>query len=386
MRGRGVLALVGLLALFVWTGCARAPGTGLKVGVLVPLTGPFASQGQAMQQSLQLAVEELNRAGGVLGRPVELLFGDSKGTADATRSEALRLIQREKVKVLLGAYLSEETMAAAEVAAENGVLLMVPVAATNELNARVASEYDKYKYVFRTSYNIDQWAGLMGGFIADTGVGNYAFVGTNIRWNRELAQALREHLARSGIAPVYEEFYSPKEPALEPIVVALKGKDPGVVVLGDPGQQSINLVKKARDLGLNAPLFSVGGALGDERVARTLPAGGPLYFQAAAWDRTSEEARRFFSAYQEKYGYHPAGYADVLARDALFVLAQAVNKAGSLDVPRLIQTLEQGEFRAACGVYRFDRSHQARWGKGEGLEGMVVEWKDGRGEARWPRM
>ncbi|MBC7106865.1 MAG: ABC transporter substrate-binding protein, partial [Firmicutes bacterium] len=307
-------------------------------------------------------------------------------TADATRSEALRLIQREGVRVLLGAYLSEETMAAAEVAAENRVLLVVPVAATNELNERVAADYEKYKYVFRTSYNIDQWAGLMGDFIAGSGVSSYAFVGTNIRWNKELAQALKNYLARSGIAPVYEEFYSTKEPALEPIAVALKARGPGVVVLGDPGQQSINFVKKARDLGLGAPLFSVGGALGDERVARTLPAGGPLYFQAAAWDQTSEEARRFFDSYREKYGYHPLGYADVLSRDALFVLTQAVTRAGGPDVERLIRTLEQGEFRAACGVYRFDRSHQARWGQGEGLQGVVVEWKEGKGEARWPRI
>ncbi|MCL6558766.1 MAG: ABC transporter substrate-binding protein [Firmicutes bacterium] len=346
----------------------------IKVGFLSPLSGPFSSGGKAMQQSLEIAAEEINASGGILGKQVELVMGDTQGKGDVARSEALRLIEKEKAQMMIGAYLSEETNEVVEVAAEKKMILIVPVSATNEITAKVANNYDKYKYVFRVSYNINQWAELMGNFIKEQKVSNYAFAGVNIRWNHELAEALKAYLAGAGIIPVYEEYYSSKEPALDPMLTAIKGRKPQLVVVGDPGQGSISFVKKARDFSLDAPLFSVGGSLGDARVASTLAPGSPLYFQAAAWSN-SVEGKKYFEKFKDKFQYQPVGYSDTMPHDALVVLAQAVNKAGSLESDKVIKALETGGFKGNCGVYNFDKSHQAIWGSGKGLQGVVVEWK-----------
>ncbi|MHB1042404.1 MAG: ABC transporter substrate-binding protein [Eubacteriales bacterium] len=379
------LIVIAPVLIFLAAGCSSKTTQQLpdkiKIGVLSPQTGPFASGGKSMQQGLEIAAAEINASGGVLGKPVELFYGDTQGKGDVARSEALRLIDKEKAQMLIGAYLSEETNEVVEVAAEKKVVLVVPVSASNEITAKVPANYDKYKYIFRICYNIDQWAELMGNYIKEQKVSTYAFAGVNIRWNQELAGALKKQLAASGIVPVYEEYYSSKEPALDPMVIAIKGKKPGLVVVGDPGQGSIAFVKKTRDFALDMPLFSVGGALGDARVAATLPAGGPLYFQAAAWDNT-ELGKKYFESFKAKFGYQPVGYSDVMAPDALTVLAQAVNKAGSLESEKVVKALEAGGLKGNCGQFSFDNSHQAAWGPGKGLSGVVVEWKGAKAEVK----
>ena len=357
----------------------------LKIGVLAPATGPFASGGAAMVQSLRLAAEELNRQGGVLGRQVVLVTADSQGKADVARTEALRLIERDKVWALIGAYLTESTAGAMEAAADQKVILVVPVAASNEITAKVAENYARYRHVFRVSYNINQWAQLMGGYVESLGIKKYAFAGTNIRWNHEYAQALKDLLGSKGITQVYEGYYSPQEPALGAMLKAVRDAGPELLVLGDPGKGSIEFVKQARTTGLKLPLFSVGGALGDARVAKTLEPGGYLSFQAAAWRGSNPRATQYFNDFQQKYNYQPVGYSDTLPHEALTVLAQAIAQAGSLDTEKVVQALESGEFRGISGTYRFDASHQAQWGAAQGLQGVVVRWKDGTDQIVWPK-
>lgn len=380
-----VLIVIMAITVFISVACSggdnqKTPER-IKIGVLSPLSGPFASGGKSMQQSLEIAVEEINASGGILGKQVVLVQSDTQGKGDVTRSEALRLIEKEKVQALIGAYLSEETNEVVEVAAEKKMLLMVPVSATNEITARVSGDYNKYKTIFRVSYNINQWAALMGNFMKEQKINNYAFAGVNIRWNHELAGALKDYLAGYGIAPVYEEYYSSNEPALDPMITAIKEKKPQFVVVGDPGQGSISFLKKARDFALPVPLFSVGGALGDVRVAETLPSGSPLYFQAAAWNNT-ESGKKYFEKYKSKFGYQPVGYSDTMPCDALIVLAQAINKADSLESEKVVKALEVGGFKGNCGVYDFDSSHQAAWGSGKGLRGVVVEWNGAVAEVK----
>ena len=121
----------------------------IRIGVLAPLSGPFASGGSAFLEAVTLAAEQANAEGGVLGRRVELVVADTQGRVEIARSEALRLTSREKAFALVGAYLSEETVGVIEVAAAGRTVVMVPVAATAEITDLVRREYDRYRYGFR---------------------------------------------------------------------------------------------------------------------------------------------------------------------------------------------------------------------------------------------
>ena len=370
-----------LSSLPSWGGAENAGP--IRIGVLAPLSGPFASGGSAFIQAVSMAAEQANADGGVLGRHVDLVVADTQARVDIARSEALRLTSREKVFALVGAYLSEETVGVIEAAAASRSVLIVPVAATAEITDLVRRKYDRYRYVFRVGYSIPQWAGMMADFLGGLRIERYAFVGAGIRWNRELAMELRKALARKGIVPVYETFYSPRTPAFEPVAVALMIRSPEILVLGDPGGNAAEFVKRVRESGATFPILSVGGALGDARVAATLPLSAPLYVQAAAWKGASAAATRYAESFGRRYGYPPVGYSDTLPYDAATVLFSAIRAAGRTDSDAVVTALENGAFPAIAGIYRFDASHQAIWGTPE-LHGIVIRWETGGARIVYP--
>jgi branched-chain amino acid transport system substrate-binding protein len=372
LRSIGVLPA---LLLLISPAALRA-GEPLKIGVLAPLSGPFAAGGSSFVEAATLAVEQANAGGGALGRGIALEVSDTEGRVDIARSEALRLVSRERVDALVGAYLSEETMGVMEMAGAHRTVLLVPVAATAEITDRVRQEYGKYRYVFRVGYSIPQWAEMLAAFLSDRKAGRYAFVGTGIRWNRELGDALEKAAARRGIAVAYAGYYSPGNPAFDPVAVAVAGCGSDILVLGDPGKSAISFLKRFRELSPGMPVVSVGGALGDARLAPSLPLSGPLYVQAAAWKGSSPAATDYVERFEKRFGSTPVGYSDTLPYDAVTVLVAAWRRARSTESGAVVDALENGAFQGVAGTYRFDASHQAVWGDGTtALHGTVIRWQ-----------
>ena len=165
-------------------------------------------------QAATLAVEQANAEGGVFGQRVTIVVGDTQGRVDVAKSEALRLVSREKVSALVGAYLSEETMGVMEVAAAQRTVLLVPVAATAEITDMVRREYARYRYVFRVGYSLPQWAEMIAAFLSDRKVRRYAFVGAGIRWNLELGETLERIVAPAGDRVGLHRLLQPGEPGL----------------------------------------------------------------------------------------------------------------------------------------------------------------------------
>ena len=353
----------------------------LKIGVLAPLSGPFASGGTSFVQAATLAVEQANAEGGVFGQRVAIVVGDTQGRVDVAKSEALRLVSREKVSALVGAYLSEETVGVMEVAAAERMVLIVPVAATSEITDMVRREYDRYRYVFRVGYALPQWAEMIAAFLADRKIARYAFVGAGIRWNLELGETLERIAALRGITPVYTAFYSPGNPAFDTVAVAASAASPDIVILADPGRNSVSFLKRLRESAPTLPALSIGGALGDARLAASVPLSAPVYVQAAAWRGVSPSATAYVERYEHRFGAPPVGYSDTLPFDAVTVLVAAWRKAGSVESAAVVPVLERGAFPGVAGTYRFDDAHQALWGTGPGaLQGTFVRWE--RGGAR----
>jgi branched-chain amino acid transport system substrate-binding protein len=354
---------------------ATGAGEGLKIGVLAPLSGPFAAGGSSFVYAATLAAEQANSDGGALGRRIAVVVADTEGRVDIARSEALRLVSRERVDALVGAYLSEETMAVVETAAAHRTILMVPVAATAEITDTVRQQYGRFRYVFRVGYSIPQWADMLASFLADRKARTYAFVGTGIRWNRELGDALETAAARRGIAVAYAGYYSPGNPAFDPVAVAVARTASDIVVLGDPGRGAVSFLERFRALSPKMPALSVGGALGDARLAASLPLSGPLFVQAAAWKGSSPAATAYVERFERRFGAPPVGYSDTLPYDAVTVLVAAWRRAGSTESGPVIDALEKGAFPGVAGTYRFDASHQALWGGGnDPLHGTVIRW------------
>jgi branched-chain amino acid transport system substrate-binding protein len=371
--------------LFAAPFVAEGRSGALKIGVLAPLSGPFASGGTSFVQAATLAVEQANAEGGVFGQRVAIVVGDTQGRVDVAKSEALRLVSREKVSALVGAYLSEETVGVMEVAAAERMVLIVPVAATSEITDMVRREYDRYRYVFRVGYALPQWAEMIAAFLADRKIGRYAFVGAGIRWNLELGETLERIAALRGITPVYTAFYSPGNPAFDTVAVAASAASPDIVILADPGRNSVSFLKRLRESAPTLPALSIGGALGDARLAASVPLSAPVYVQAAAWRGVSPSATAYVERYEHRFGAPPVGYSDTLPFDAVTVLVAAWRKAGSVESAAVVPVLERGAFPGVAGTYRFDAAHQALWGTGPGaLQGTFVRWERGGSRIVFP--
>lgn len=373
------------LALFADPTLAASRPDALKIGVLAPLSGPYAAGGTSFVQAATLAVEQANAEGGVSGRLVTIVVADTQGRVDVAKAEALRLVSREKVSALVGAYLSEETVGVMEVAAAHRTVLIVPVAATAEITDLVRREYARYRYVFRVGYSLPQWGEMIAAFLSDRKVRRYAFIGAGIRWNRELGETLERIAAPRGITPAYTAFYSPGNPAFDTVAVAAAAAAPDIVILADPGRNAVSLLKRLREAAPALPALSIGGALGDARLAASIPLSGPVYVQAAAWRGVSPAATAYVERYEHRYGAPPVGYSDTLPYDAVTVLVAAWRKAGNAATEAVVGVLERGTFAGVAGMYRFDAAHQAQWGTGPGaLRGTFVRWEHGGARIVFP--
>ena len=373
------------LALFADPTLAASRPDALKIGVLAPLSGPYAAGGTSFVQAATLAVEQANAEGGVSGRLVTIVVADTQGRVDVAKAEALRLVSREKVSALVGAYLSEETVGVMEVAAAHRTVLIVPVAATAEITDLVRREYARYRYVFRVGYSLPQWGEMIAAFLSDRKVRRYAFIGAGIRWNRELGETLERIAAPRGITPAYTAFYSPGNPAFDTVAVAAAAAAPDIVILADPGRNSVSLLKRLREAAPALPALSIGGALGDARLAASVPLSAPVYVQAAAWRGVSPAATAYVERYEHRYGAPPVGYSDTLPYDAVTVLVAAWRKAGNAATEAVVGVLERGTFAGVAGMYRFDAAHQAQWGTGPGaLRGTFVRWEHGGARIVFP--
>src|SRR3989304_5372943 len=192
---------------------ASLPGT-LKIGVLAPLSGPYAAGGTSFVQAATLAVEQANPEGGGCGRR----GAGAAGIPDKGRRDRAR-----------------------------------------------------YRYVFRVGYSLPQWAEMISAFLSDRKVRRYGFVGAGIRWNHELAGTLERMAAAHGITPAYSAFYSAGNPAFDPIAVAAAAASPDIVILGDPGRNSGSFLKRLREGAPALPALSVGGGPGGARPGRPPP-------------------------------------------------------------------------------------------------------------------
>lgn len=381
------VTFLAVLTFFLFTTAFDVSGfkdTAVKVGVIAPLSGPFASGGNAFMKSLSIAAKQVNERGGAFGKKVHLLQGDSEGLVSRARNEALRLIEKEEVHFLVGAYLSEETMGVVEVAAKYGIILMVPISATDEITDLVKRDPRRYRYVFRTGYSITRWASMIGEFILSRGFTQYAFIGTQIRWNRELRNSLKHFLGERGVREIIADFYSAKQPLTKPLALRIKKASPQVIVVGDPGKNAIEVIKSLEATSYGGPVISVGGTLADTRIVAELQPNLDLFALASCFPGSSKKATEYYEMFEKMFGYIPSGYSDTLPGDALSILIEAADRAGSLDGNRVIEELSKGRFAGAAGTYTFDRSNQANWGNSEELSGVIIRWDETSFELVYP--
>lgn len=223
MKFRTMLAAGGLLAAA--QALAAEP---VRIGVTTILSGPFADRGQSEQYGVELALSRINRAGGVLGRPVEAFYGDNAADIPTGVNATKRLIEQEHVPVLLGALATPVTHAIMPIAQAAKVPLVIDISAGQDFVD--ASGVGGDDYAFKTIPSDRDIAVALMDWLKGQGVHSVAIVGDDNPFNRANAASMEKAAAAAGIAALVNETIPKDAKDLAPILARLKALAPDRIV------------------------------------------------------------------------------------------------------------------------------------------------------------
>jgi branched-chain amino acid transport system substrate-binding protein len=351
-RTFSTLVCTSLLALSLSRGLAAGPGAEgtIKIGEFASLTGKEATYGQTVHKGTVFAIEEINAAGGVLGRPLELLSEDDQSKQGESATIVKKLIARDKVVAVLGELTSGRTLEAAPICQNARIPLISPGATAVEVTA-------KGDYIFRVCF-IDPFQGtVMARFAQDSLQLRRVAILSSVSSAQSvgLAKFFRERFTANGGTVVLEQKYGEGDKDFRAQLTAIKAAGvEGIFVPGYYAEAAL-ISKQARDLGLTMPLLGIDGWESSELIALGGAAVEGAYFSTHYSPESRSPAVVAFNArYRRRWG-EDSNALSALAYDAAMLLADALGRAGTTDGAILRDALAATrDFRGATGVITFD--------------------------------
>ena len=366
----GFLCLCVFLAL---TGCKPGGDGNTTAGEIVigeygSLTGENATFGQSTKNGIDIAVEEINKAGGILGKQVRVIVEDDQGRPEEAQTVATKLITKDKVVALLGEVASSNSIAAAPVAQQN----QIPMISPSSTNIEVTRKGD---FIFRVCF-LDPFQGyVMAKFTSNTLKLTKVAVLRDIKqdYSVGLANAFIENFKKMGGMIVADESYSGSDTDFNAQLTSIKAKGPQAIFV--PGYYTaVGLIaRQAKKQGLNIPLL---GGDGWDSPKLTEIGGkdldGSFFTNHYSVDDPSPEAQKFLTAYKAKFNAVPDALGG-LGYDSAMVLFEAIKRAGTTDGRKVRDEIARTkEHNGVTGKITLDADRNAT------KPAVVLEIKDGK--------
>jgi branched-chain amino acid transport system substrate-binding protein len=350
---------------------AGAEGT-IKIGFPMPLSGPAAVYGAPVTKGAEMAVQEINAKGGVLGRKLELLTRDSKASADEAVRLARELIIKNGVDFLVGTLTSAEAPAVSTIAKENKIVFIAPTSKTVQLVA----PKNLHPYIFRLASNTDidgrTGASIIAGW---KDVKRVATIAPDYAYGRDAVGAFVDFIkkARPDIEIVDQQWPKLGQSDFTPFITAQMAKKPDAVFCDVFGGDFVTFAKQAAPLGYFKAIDNRlvdGGEVGTTDAAQALGKDYPYGIWSDAYDpviwpenepaahKTYIENLKAFT--KEKYasGWAIMGYASILA------LTEGIKKAGSTNSDKVAQAMLGLSFDTPIGKLTFNpKTHETEMGE-----------------------
>ena len=334
------------------TGGAGAAGE-IKIGGDLELTGGVATYGTSVKNAVDMAFEEQNKKGGVLGKQIKFVVADNKSDAGESTAAATKLVTQDKVVAVLGAVTSSNTLAASPVVTDNKIPLLTPTA-TNE---KVTMENGQLKpWIFRSCF-LDPFQGRVAA--------NFALNNLKVKtaavyfdqkddYSKGLAQEFAKVFQAGGGKITTTQQYVGGDKDFRAVLTLIKSTNPELVFVPGYYNEVGLIVKQARESGMRMPFL--GGDGWDS--AKLAEVGGAAnlnntYFVNHMW-ADDPATKPFVEAYKAKYGNEPDALA-ALGYDAAKILINAIQTAGSADPAKIREALEKTkDFQGVTGVITVD--------------------------------
>jgi branched-chain amino acid transport system substrate-binding protein len=340
-KGRTVVSLAIAATFLLLVPCLALAQTAIKIGNILPLSGPSASVGLQNKQAQDMAVEEINAAGGIKsmgGAKIQLLYADSESKPEKGVAEAERFINTEKVAMLTGCWNSAVSYPVSAVAERAGIPFLVPVSVADKITEQ------GFKYVFRIAAKDSWWTRDQFAFLKDmekevnTKVSTVAFVYENGDWGKGFAEGWKKLAQQGGYKVVLDEPYPSTATDLSPVVQKIKRANPDVLFLTSNAADAILLTNTMAEYKVKPKaIIASGGGHADPSFLKAAGKNARYLFDIVEWetDVNKPGAAKTNEKFKKLYGYNLAGES-VDAYVATYLLADALERAKSTD-PKAIR-------------------------------------------------
>lgn len=386
---------------FVVAAAMFAPSTLAQDTLRIAVVGPMAFvQGEHHWSGAELAADEINAAGGISvgGKKLKIQLikvdtNEIQSVPDATNAVE-RAITREKADVLVGGFRSEATLAMQDIAMENKRLFLGCGAGDPKLGANVSADYERFKYWFRitplnsvglgrTTFAVLNEVGGQIRAALKKDAPKVAILAEKVIWTEPIVKAAQENLPKMKmeVVGVWQPSPVATDVTAELAAIDRAGADIVFTVLSGPvgivvGRQMGERNMKAIAFGINVEAQKDGfweATASKGNYVATLD----TYAEVEMTPTTVPFVKAFKQRFKKAPTYNSGTH------DAIKLLKQAIETAGTTDADRLVAVIEKMSYTAAAGQLEFDKNHDPVWGLGK-ITGIAVQWQDGKKVAFWP--
>jgi branched-chain amino acid transport system substrate-binding protein len=351
---------------------AQAPGT-IKIGVNQPLTGAVAASGNFVVNGAKIAADEINAKGGVLGSKIELVIEDNKSNPTEAVAVAEKLIVRDKVPVMMGAWSSTYTLAVMPKLMEYKVPMVVETSSSDKITV------SGNPYVFRISPTSGMEATAFADRVAALKIRKADFLVVNNDWGKGAADVFGKMLKDKGVAVGVVETMDAAAQDLNAQLSKIRSSDADTLFVTTAVEQLTLVLRQAHALGLKRQIITTGGSQSPDQLIEQagVAANGsyhllffPPWFPEAA---PNPALAKSFVGEWRKRGYTFAGLTEGFrGYDGIQTIAAAITKAGKADPEAIRQALWQTELTGLNGKIAFTKAGPAGKESGQSIPAVYV--------------
>jgi len=374
------LAVVPLLAALAWLQVAGAQQAPIKVGMIQPLSGPVAASGNYVRMGAEIGRDWVNAKGGVLGRKIDLLIEDNKSDPKEAATAAEKLIVRDKVPVIVGAWGSSMTLAAMPKLEEYGVPMVVETSSAATITKR------GNPWIFRISPPSEMEALGLEKYLKEFGIKQADFLAVNTDWGRGSVTAFGDLLRKSGASVGAVEFMEQSATDMNAQITKVKAGSADTLFLTTSVEQITLVLKQAQEQRLIRKVITTGGSSSPSQLIKQAGAAAEgsyhiLFF--LPWFPEAMPDGKLAKAFVDEWAKrgHPfEGLTEGFrGHDGVLTAVEAIRVAGKAEPKAVQAALWQVSVMGLNGPIKFEKDGPAGKESGQSKPSIfIVQVKDGK--------
>ena len=345
----------------------------IRIGVTQPLTGAFAASGNYVAQGAKIAEDDINKAGGVLGKKIQLIIEDNKSNPTEAVSTAEKLIAKDKVPVLMGAWSSTLTLAVMPKLMEYGVPMLVETSSSGKIT--VAGN----PWIFRISPTSEMEAKAFGSMAKKLGIKKASFLSTNNDFGLGAAKEFSAMLKGQGIQVADMETMDPKATDFSAQLAKIKASGSDTLFVTTAVEQITLILRQAKEQQLKARIITTGGSNSPDQLIQQAgdAANGSMHlvfftpwFPEAV--KNPDVARRFVDEWNARK-HHVGGLTEGFrGYDGITTIVAAIRAAGKADPAAIQKALWNVKVKGINGDIAFIKQGPAGKESGQNVPAVYV--------------